>query len=667
MIEVPVRVRDALREGNLKKEYRFKVYKKGIFVDAGIVDNHHNTIDETGYYMFHCTVYFSIGYQSAITHWLTVSYNAETERYESEAVQLNQGTTLAMAIQQGSEVIRAKYSDEGMSVDFTINNNSLVSESVKFDERMCSGTDLKFGLCEGTSLEFQYFNHESIKDKRLQAFVDVQYKDTDNTLKWYTIPMGWFTVDSISRQASTGIMKATAYNKLQSTYLDSVEPVKDFVSAGECGIANQVSVYALLNELLEGFAIEEVDPGKTLINLSDDDLIRSIGPLTSAATIKPQGSTANYTLYVRNAEFTVYNDNQNSSEYYQYRIWLQKIYQYLQNSGIIKHWTDALVTYNGTTNKLEYFAANNLMDIGGNVIVENINGVELYRINNLYKYYLDNDHSPTYLYTPFFTNNTRIKFQIPIIAYAVGFDPTSDWNLSDRYDDCLVYMYSGDDFCVGYKKNINSFEEKKITINDITSGVTLRDLQSAVFEVNCEFGKLDRETDLFRGVELNNLRRYPADTLYPADNLYPNGTAERGTRAMYSKLWADEGNVRSFRYLIIVYKTIVDGNEVDTTLQRTVNANGTDDYNMSDNWLFRNLTWTAADVGAYADAMVLKMQGLRWFPFEMWCAGLPYLETGDEIEINLGEEAHTSYVLNRTLSGIQNLQDEMINGTLDIF
>jgi hypothetical protein len=142
---------------------------------------------------------------------------------------------------------------------------------------------------------------------------------------------------------------------------------------------------------------------------------------------------------------------------------------------------------------------------------------------------------------------------------------------------------------------------------------------------------------------------------------------------MYSKLWADEGNVRSFRYLIITYKSeIVDPDtgtvsEVEKTLQRTVNEHGTDNYNMSDNWLFRNLIWDDATVGDYADAMVEKLQNVTWFPFEMWCAGLPYIETGDEVEINMDEGAYTSYVLRRTLKGIQNLQDQMINGTLDIF
>jgi hypothetical protein len=220
-----------------------------------------------------------------------------------------------------------------------------------------------------------------------------------------------------------------------------------------------------------------------------------------------------------------------------------------------------------------------------------------------------------------------------------------------------------------YRKIQTPIEEKQITPADLStnSAVTLRDLQSAVFEIDCQYGKLDRVTDLFAGIDLNNGALFPRDDLYPDDMLLPEGISEAGYPAMYSKLWADEGNVRSFRNLIITYKTTSGGSEVEAQLTKVVNANGTDDYIMDDNWLFRNLIWTAQQVGTYADAMVTKMQNIRWFPFEMWCVGLPYLEAGDAIEIKMKEGTYLSYVLRRTLNGIQNLQDEMINGTLDIF
>ena len=103
-------------------------------------------------------------------------------------------------------------SSERWVEQFTIDNDTLVAESVNLDERMCSGDKLKYGLCEGSSLEFQYFNHVNIKGYRVQVFIDVDYGYSTPA----TIPMGYFIVEKCSRQASTGIMKATAYNTLQS-------------------------------------------------------------------------------------------------------------------------------------------------------------------------------------------------------------------------------------------------------------------------------------------------------------------------------------------------------------------------------------------------------------------------------------------------------------------
>jgi hypothetical protein len=43
------------------------------------------------------------------------------------------------------------------------------------------------------------------------------------------------------------------------------------------------------------------------------------------------------------------------------------------------------------------------------------------------------------------------------------------------------------------------------------------------------------------------------------------------------------------------------------------------------------------------------------------------METGDRIDIPYNGNTYSSYILQRQLKGIQNLQDTYINGTLDIF
>jgi glycosyltransferase involved in cell wall biosynthesis len=106
---------------------------------------------------------------------------------------------------------------------------------------------------------------------------------------------------------------------------------------------------------------------------------------------------------------------------------------------------------------------------------------------------------------------------------------------------------------------------------------------------------------------------------------------------------------------------------ISATYNYTVNSDGTTDYYMDDNWLLKNLVWTPAQIDTLASSLVDKLKKVKWFPFEMWAAGLPYLETGDELEITTKSGTYTSYILQRQLQGIHNLQDTYINGQLDIF
>lgn len=669
--------------------------------------------------------------------------------------------------------------DDGTE-DFTIDNDNLVSESVSIDERMCSGDTIHYGLCEGSSLEFQYFNKPNITGRRVQVFIDVEYDATgtytkvdefeegvenaitegghyrvySNTpnawaktilrngisfvmeitpastatetyqdliltswdslevvwgsidptthpvelqkmvegMQWYTIPLGYFDVKKCSRQASTGIIKATCYNKLQSDYLDQKanQEIIDIVSEGEEGNST-VSFYWILDKLLKDYSIEKYETSTTYLDIDDyvldDDYGFEVWLWSHNAAIREicfplYGSSHTYLdkyLHIcvfglamgglqggmpayydkfrfngevaKNITTSVYRlrnsdldnnyvrSNSNSADYMSLR-------DFLINGGWATFWAVSSPQWSLEGQK-EF--------VGGEIRKEDIHLATLQSDYTTGIHYISND-SNVYLVFPYYatitTNTTNVSSSTDFKTYFRPLHHTFGWIYKEL------------------ELNIPEAAMQRITLEQAEKfgDVTLRDLQSAVYETVCQFGQLSRITDLFSGVELNHSRLYPADTLYPATDLYPDGAALSGFKSMYSQLWADEGNVRKWRYLIITYKGLDgDNNEAEFTLQRTVNADGTDDYNMSDNWLFKNLVWTAADVGDYADAMVAKMQDMTWFPFEMWCAGLPYIETGDEIEIPLNGESYTSYVLQRQLKGIQNLQDTYTNGTLDIF
>ncbi len=736
MINVSEDVKEVLRDGSREKEYIFTVYEAGFeWVEVGTyaADEVCNIVEE-GEYKCEANGDCSVLILGKYDHvGIPIEIHATVPPNPPYGFEFSSSEYILPAQVIGDAQITIKRKNTVWNHPVAVLDNSdLVSESVKFDERMCSGSELKFGLCEGTSLEFQCFGTDAqmIKiGRRIQAVLQAERGRPPASIV-ENIPMGWFTVDSISRQASTGIIKVTAYNKLQSDYLDR-DVTADILSFLYAGTNHTRSIDAILNFMLSGYHTEKSEWNEVecklwrpqniedaiwcetqyhtiMYSINGGSTWNSYVPYTPSPGSSVIPSGRKWVVYAADFYYVpVDDDPQSTTHIYKYEgvnlpsIWLQVCppsgdlkpnnleiyYDFDPYSGYAP---EGQVVINPMH---EIYPSERLYGInenGGETFEEYATGIKTGNFHKDIAGYVGGLETSVCGYTApvnigeFSGSYPVIRVPLAIVvqeeSYA-GTTPPNPFNnakvwaeVKQRYEE--VYQALGAvPLPKMYRKKLSAIEETTISYDqlvNINSGITLRELQSAAFEVECLYGKLDRETDLFAGIELNNGKLYPQENLYPANTLLPMGTAERGNPSMYSKLWADEGNVRSFRYLTITYKTTENdgqGNvsEVEMILQRTVNANGTDDYDMSDNWIFKNLSWTAAQIGVYADAMVTKMQNIRWFPFEMWCAGLPYIEAGDEIEIAMGENTYTSYVLQRTLSGIQNLQDEMINGTLDIF
>ncbi|MBQ1569496.1 MAG: hypothetical protein IIZ78_00125 [Clostridiales bacterium] len=706
-------MKDALREGRLRKNYRFEVQKEVEQKDPVILatltsENSSYTIPSDGTYILynegnnHAFDWVEITGSTSRAEfcpvgetetWLVISGTC----YTDDVLTINNFNADAVYVTRSDLVVYTK----AWEYDFTIDNDNLVSESVNIDERMCSGDKIKYGLCEGSSLEFQYFMPEkgqyeankaymhndlvrssnttwrskvdgnignplvegaywtewtkpNITGRQLKVFVDVEYGESTP----YAIPMGYFSVKNCSRQASTGIIKAVCYNKLQSDYLDAKANSLIEGIQSDTVYPDKVTLETIQNLLLQDYEIKEKE-----VKAKKGGVGTTGGYLNDGPTFKMNGRSTTYYPYIVTQLLTFWHLD--STKRYKitvndYLIKLKNCIESMKNTVMqdmqnpSTFWQNFLNYY-----PYQYYCVMTVIYGNGN----SVNG-----------FFCIEDEEPSIIYgtienhgvlekLEYLYGVSSISFRFPISFRGSTSSVTVQNDISVWYTDLRATL---DDMKVE-EIQTDTIESVAIPIQNLPD-VTLRELVTANYELHCQFGQLDRETDLFSGVELNRSRLLPADTLYPDNALYPGGAAESAFRSQYSKLWADEGNVRKWRYLIITYKGLDENQqEKDFTLQRTVNADGTDDYNCSDNWLFRNLIWTAADIGTYADAMVLKMQDITWFPFEMWCAGLPYLETGDEIEIPLGTETYTSYILQRQLKGIQNLQDTYINGTLDIF
>lgn len=622
--------------------------------------------------------------------------------------------------------------DNTLTYEFTIGNDNLVKESVKIDERMCSDKYLKFGLCEGSSMEFQYFGMDSITGKELKVYIDVWYDD-GNGGTWYPIMMGYYEVDASSTQFSTGIRKVTAYNKLQAKYLD--EKANALIDEN-FEFADQVYVSDITDALLDGYAIEKTyeeiaaqedgyyeAAGAYVTNkFKYSNLTGDQGPFGPAIwqVIYPYSVTTStniqffieaacryfkitedYPIKIQAPDYFDYID-QEIAEFYQTQLgkihsstsastmwsWIVNT-QGDQSSGIeIKNLTNYFfnITIKFKDGTKKYFG-NNVLNGSGSF--SNLNKLTFLDVDEIFVYFprrirfLQPDEGVTFHPPGNVVYNCEWDFTNPSgnlpdpVPYYIpdgsGWVERAYYDIPTMPDGSIIPVGKTITRAVKVYKVLNMGDADFIEVNaHELPEVTLRELQSAIYEMKCQYGQMDRISDTFSGVNLDSTGLYPSETLYPADDLYPNGNT--GGKAIhpypseYQKLWTDTVGVQSFRYLRITYNTLVDGNEVQKVLQRTVHEHGTQNYNMSDNWLFLNLVWTAEQVGAYADEMVTKMRNITWFPFEMWSVGLPYIETGDAIEIADKEgNTYSTYILQRQLRGIQNLQDTFINGELDVF
>ena len=669
MINVPVKVQDALREGDLKKNYRFIVCD-GENMALLLSNPYRYTALNGG-----APMYAFYSPTNLYGHTYTVyKPNGSYTTYNIPVGQDDLYTFFDVNLEE-NDVLAFDTLPENTSITVTLNgtltiiqNAFLVKESVKFDERMCSSDTLKFGLCEGSSLEFQYFNYPNITGMRLQAFIDVEYEQADHTKEWYTIPMGWFTVKECSRQASTGIRKVTAYNKLKSDYLDTDITAQIQNMASDLFDPNLVTIDAIESLFLSGYQIIWNNQG-TVINPSRTQSIESIYGFRVQLN---NGMSGYYYPYIRYDRFTYTCDSSK-------KVSLEELDYYIreQNTRINQmkqcvlndvvdgenYWNNNFTLYDGGTHGTTYENACCLIaQFYGSKWVD-----------------FDNGEGHSTAQNTRYANISTLRSLNGLVSLLINMPVEFGFAYSTTAGDIAYTEYTWDEQIYESMPIVKKYATDRISNITIdktkVQNVTLRDIVTADYEMRCQYGKLDRMSDMFSGVKLNNSRLCPANILYPANNLYPQSDAERGNFSMYGKLWADEGNIRKFRNLNITYKTTEDdeqGNPQEVEKIRTlmVNSDGTDDYDCTNNWLFKNIVWDDADDGTFdwiTIDMATALENVTWFPFEMWCAGLPYIETGDEIEINIANHAYTSYVLRRSLNGIQNLQDDFINGTLDIF
>ena len=186
--------------------------------------------------------------------------------------------------------------------------------------------------------------------------------------------------------------------------------------------------------------------------------------------------------------------------------------------------------------------------------------------------------------------------------------------------------------------------EKTVEPEELSGATVL----NCICEINGCFGHIGRDGRfhyIYLEQEIQGL--YPRNDLYPADDLYPR---EPKSTRVGKKLYI------SAQYEDFLVKTIdklqIRKEEDDIGV---IVGSGTNAYVIQDNFLVYGKG--SEELTGIANNIYGKIRGIIYRPFSADCKGNPCIEVGDAVRLPTRYEIIESYVLKRTLKGIQALRD----------
>ena len=187
--------------------------------------------------------------------------------------------------------------------------------------------------------------------------------------------------------------------------------------------------------------------------------------------------------------------------------------------------------------------------------------------------------------------------------------------------------------------------EKTVEPEELSGATVL----NCICEINGCFGHIGRDSKfhyIYLEQEIQGL--YPRNNLYPADDLYPR---EPKSTRIGKNLYI------SAQYEDFLVKTIdklqIRKEEDDIGV---IVGSGTNAYVIQDNFLVYGKG--SEELTGIANNIYGKIRGIIYRPFSADCKGNPCIEVGDAVRLPTKYEIIESYVLKRTLKGIQALRDE---------
>lgn len=185
---------------------------------------------------------------------------------------------------------------------------------------------------------------------------------------------------------------------------------------------------------------------------------------------------------------------------------------------------------------------------------------------------------------------------------------------------------------------------KSITDKTINGDTIIK----GICQINGRYGRINRN-GVFEYIKLKPIVEglYPADDLYPDDDVYP---AEENANELISRANYINIEYEPYKTARITKVNIYGKNGARTG---TYGIADTNIFSIADNKIAHGLT----DANATAQNIYNEIWQIEFIPANIKLLGRPYLEIGDSVSLVTNKRMVRTYILQRTLSGIQAMTD----------
>lgn len=568
-------------------------------------------------------------------------------------------------------------------------NDLIVKDSVSFTESLCSQNSLKFGLCESPVFECEVVGVSNITGATIEVSCEVFCDSSVSGAEWrldlehyiYSLPYGTFFIAEAKRQSDMIHRKITAYNA--NFYRDNSNELTELIyrMAKTSSWTYTPNIYAS-NMMLSSFSSKSRGMTYTEItNVYNNALYVPVA--VSEITTAPMSTVRRrYGIFAicKAVRTGATRDSLVFTEYPK----ANKTIDDIRNLILGEHPTTDKTWYSGLFLKWaknNYWdkcgASVNYIDYGQSLVSPPdswINQVadELVALSNVH-----------YIYG--FKNDTSQAIDAPynlyaIVPYAIDFGfinvDTTPISVTFNYEPIVfrdkddIHFYSVSGF-PSYYLSIQTVAKKIKDYHGVTQtwwyiDQTKIDYIKAFIDAIELSGRLGY-VDHYNAFNLIDLKQQfglnPSDTLYPSLSLFPEGvTGGKLLPQDYQTCWYEDNYTKPYGMVLCDYKN-TNNEEViyyhyltgyDATTPRSTYLV----YDISDNGIIKDKTWTASQIEEICTTIASNLEGVTYMPVEFIGRGLPYVEAGDTFEIlTKSNDSITTIVLNRTLTGEQVLTD----------